>query len=266
MMAHCAMGQTLFFIGEFVPARTHFEQASLLFESARNRSLTAIHAGVHMGVISLNYSAWIQWLLGCSDQAVDRVARAVALAEELSHPYSLCIALYYSSVLRTLRREGEAALKFADENVRLASENGFQLLLAYAICSRGGALVERGQAEESNAHLREGLASTRASGSGLGQTWVLALLAAACGRFGRLEEGLAAVAEAFAASEMTGECFFEAELYRLKGDLLLKSDAQGLSRRSRAKLRYAFGRRLKSLAASEPKRGNYARQSAFRGS
>src|SRR5262249_6027457 len=149
------------------------------------------------GAISLSYSAWIQWLLGCSDQAVDRVKRAMAVAEELSHPYSLCIALYYSSVIRTLRRERAAALKFADESVRLASDNGFRLLLAYAICSRGGALVERGQAEEGIAQLREGLASAHASGSGLGQTWVLALLAAAYGRLGRPEEGLAVVAEAF---------------------------------------------------------------------
>jgi tetratricopeptide (TPR) repeat protein len=155
LMAHGALGATLFFLGEFVLARTNFERASSLYEPARHRSLAPLSPGVDMRVTALIYAVWNEWLLGYSDQAVARVEQALALAEELSHPYSLCLALYFSSALRTLRREGEAALKFADESVRLAVDHGFQQLLAYAICFRGGALVERGQAEEGIAQMRE---------------------------------------------------------------------------------------------------------------
>ena len=180
-----------------------------------------------MGVISLGYAALTQWLLGYPDQAVDRDEKSRARAEELSHPYSLGIALYFSSILHMFRREGEGALKFADENVRLATDHGFQQLLPSAICFRGGGLVERGQAEEGITQLREGRAALDALGAGLGQTMRLGWQAAGYGRLGRVEEGLAAVAEALAASERTGERFFEAELHRLKGELLLLQNAAG---------------------------------------
>jgi predicted ATPase len=225
LVAHCAMGQTLFFLGELMPARTHLERASSIYDAARHRSLAALHSGLDRGDVTLVYAAWTQWVLGFPDQAVDRIKQARALGEELSHPFSLCSALFFSAALHAFRGEGEAALKFADESVRLATEHGFPQLLAYAICFRGGALVARGQAKEGIAQAREGLAALYALGSALGQTPVLGWQAAAYWKLGRVEEGLAAVAEGLAASEKTCECFFEAELHRLKGELLLKRDA-----------------------------------------
>ena len=156
LMAHCAMEQTLFFLGELVLARTHFERASSLYDPTRHRLLAAVYTGVDMGVISLGYAGGTQWLLGYPDQAVDRDEQARDRAEELSHPYSLGIALYFSSILHMFCGDGEGALKFADENVRLATDHGFQLLLPTAICFRGGALVELGQVEAGMAQLREG--------------------------------------------------------------------------------------------------------------
>jgi predicted ATPase len=164
--------------------------------------------------------------LGYPDQAAARAEQARAQAEELSHPFSLCFALASSSALHIFRREGEAALKFADESIRLATYHGFRQLLEYAICFCGGALVECGQAKQGGARLREGLAALYALGSGAGHTRFLGWEAAAYGRLGRVEEGLAAVAEGLAVSQRTGECFFEAELHHLKGDLMLTRDAQ----------------------------------------
>jgi class 3 adenylate cyclase/predicted ATPase len=253
LMAHCAMEQTLFFLGEFVPAQTHFERASLLYDPTRNRLLAALYTGVDMGVISLGYAAGTQWLLGYPDQAVDRDEQARARAEELSHPYSLGIALYFSSILHMFRREGEAALKFADENVRLTTDHGFQQLLASAICSRGGALVERGQAEEGITQLREGHAALDALGAGAGQTMRLGWQAAGYGGLGRVEEGLAAVAEALATSERTGECFFEAELFRLRGDLLLERDAQAAQSKVESEAELCFRQALEIARRQQAK-------------
>ena len=185
----------------------------------------ALYSGLDRGDVTFVFAAWTQWFLGSPDQAVDRIEQARALAEELSHPFSLSSTLFFSAALHAFRGEGEAALKFADESVRLATEHGFPQLLAYAICFRGGALVERGQAEEGIAQARQGLVALHALGSALGQTPVLGWQAAAYCRLGRVEEGLATVAEGLAASEKTGECFFEAELHRLRGELLLKRDA-----------------------------------------
>jgi predicted ATPase len=223
--AHWALGHDLLFHGELVPARTHFEQASSLYDPNRHRSLAALYP-VDLGVASLLYAAWTQWLLGYTDQAVARAEQARALAEELSHSYSLCFALNFSALFHAALGEKEAALKFADENIRLSTDYGLQQVLAYATCLRGLALVERGQAEEGVAQLLEGFASLSAISAGLGQTMMLGWQAACYSKLGRVQEGLAAVADALAASERTGECFFEAELYRLRGDLLLKRDTQ----------------------------------------
>jgi predicted ATPase len=247
------MEQTLFFLGEFVPARTHFERASLLYDPTRNRLLAALYTGVDMGVISLGYAALTQWLLGYPDQAVDRDEQARARAEELSHPYSLGIALYFSSILHMFRREGEGALKFADENVRLATDHGFQQLLPSAICFRGGGLVECGQAEEGIAQLREGREGLAALGAGAWQTMRLGWQAAGYGTLGRVEEGLGAVAEASAALERTGECFFEAELYRLRGDLLLKRDAQAVESKVEGEAEACFRQALEIARRQQAK-------------
>ena len=224
LMAHEAVGQTLFFLGEFVPARAHLECAGSLYDPAMRRSLGA--RGLYSGDISFIYLAWTQWVLGYPDQAVDCIGQARTVAEELTHRFSLCVALYFSSTLHAFLGKGDAALKFADESVRLATDSGFQQLLAWAICYRGSVLAERGQAREAIAQLREGLACLYASGSELAQTLVLGWQAAAYSRLGRLDEGLATVAEALAASQRTGERCWEGELYRLRGDLLLKRDAQ----------------------------------------
>jgi len=89
---------------------------------------------------------------------------------------------------------------------------------------RGWALAEQGQVEEGVAHIRQGLATQQASGARTALPYWLALLAEAYGKAGQTEEGLAALADALAQVEKTGECMWEAELYRLKGTLTLQSN------------------------------------------
>jgi predicted ATPase len=115
-------------------------------------------------------------------------------------------------------------LKFADAAVRLATERGFQFL-AYTISTRGLAQIVCGQAEEGVKQLREGLASMCAFGAQLVQKAYGAALAEGCVALGRVEDGLAAVTEALAAAERTGERDVEAELHRLKGALTLARGA-----------------------------------------
>jgi predicted ATPase len=95
---------------------------------------------------------------------------------------------------------------------------------------RGCALAEQGQAEEGIAQLRNGLAAFRALGSGLLIPYCLSLLAEAYGKAGQAKEGLRALAEALAQVDKTSERFYEAEMYRLKGELTLaQSSIQGLA-------------------------------------
>jgi predicted ATPase len=88
---------------------------------------------------------------------------------------------------------------------------------------RGWALAERGQKEEGIIQMRQGLTASRATGAELWRPSFLALLAETYGKVGQAEEGLPLLAEALAAIAKTGERYYEAELYRLKGELTLQS-------------------------------------------
>ena len=87
---------------------------------------------------------------------------------------------------------------------------------------RGLALAKQGKAEEGIAQIRQGLSAYRVTGATLGQPYFLSQLAEAYGRSGRVDAGLKALAEALVLVDKTGECFYEAEIYRLTGELLLQ--------------------------------------------
>ncbi len=110
----------------------------------------------------------------------------------------------------------------------LSSEQGFVRYLVLGTLWRDSVLAEQGQGEEGVARIRQDLVAYRASGSEIYRPYFLALLVEAYGRVGQMEEGLAVLAEALAVVDKTGEHFYEAELYRLKGELTLqKFQVQG---------------------------------------
>jgi predicted ATPase len=121
------------------------------------------------------------------------------------------------------RREWQLARERAEAAMTLATEHGFPYWLAFGTVMRGGALAEQGQVEEGIAQMQQGLAAFRAMGTEAGRPHRLALLAEAYGRVGQIEEGLIVLAKALAMGDKNGERNSEAELYRLKGELTLKT-------------------------------------------
>jgi predicted ATPase len=112
----------------------------------------------------------------------------------------------------------------------LSSEHGFPYLGAIATVRYGWGLARLGRVEEGIADIHQGLAALRATGTELSQPYHLALLAEAYGRGGQIEAGLCALEEALVAADQHAEHFYEAELQRLKGELLLrKSVAAGFT-------------------------------------
>jgi predicted ATPase len=106
--------------------------------------------------------------------------------------------------------------------LRLANEQELPYWLVEGTMLRGWALAEQGREEEGITQMRQGLTAWRALGSGVGASYFLALLIEASSRTGQLEEGVNTLAEAFAIVHKTGERLYEAELYRLKGELRLQ--------------------------------------------
>ena len=226
--AHVAMGCVLLLLGELTAARNHLAKGTALYDARQHHALAFIYGSFDPGVACLGNTTVPLWILGYPEQALKSSHEALMLAQTLSHPFSLALALTYSARLDQLRREGQAVQDQAEAVMTLSTEQGFPAWLAWGTIFRGWALAEQGQRVEGISQTREGLAAWRATGSELWRSHNLALLAEAYGKNAQLEEGLSTVAEALAFVERTEERFYEAELYRLKGELTLeKFNVQG---------------------------------------
>jgi predicted ATPase/class 3 adenylate cyclase len=220
LRAHAALGEILLHVGQLLPARAHLEQGIALYASQQHRS----HAVQTPTVPCLAYAAWALWQLGYPDQALQRSDEARALAKELSHPLSLAIALHFTATVHQFRREAQAAQEWARAATVLSREQGLPFWDGSGTIMWGWALAAQGQVEDGIAKLHQGLVTFRATGAEVQQPSWLALLAEANGWAGRAAPGLDAVAEALAIMDKTGERYYEAELYRLQGELLLQED------------------------------------------
>jgi predicted ATPase len=177
-------------------------------------------------VTCLCYDALALWYLGYTDQALRKIQEALSLAQERSHPFSLAYALYHTASHHRFRRQEQAAQEWAEKAITLSTEHGFHFWLVLGTIVRGRALAERGQAEEGIGQIRQGLATCRAAGAGIGQTNYLAMLAEGYVQAGQAREGLTTLAEALDLVQKTGEHSHEAELYQLKGELTLQQENQ----------------------------------------
>ncbi len=195
--AHGALGASLFNLGELVAARAHFEQGIAFYDSQQHRSHTFIY-GIASRVFCPSYAAWALWSLGYPEQALQRSHEALTLAQEMSHPFNLALALDFAAVLHQHRQESQAVKERAEAAMTLSTEQGFPFWLAWGTVLWGWALAEQGQVEEGIDQMRQGLSAYRATGAEWARPYYLALLAEGYGKSGQAEEGLAVLAEALA--------------------------------------------------------------------
>jgi predicted ATPase len=219
LLAHRTLAEPLFLLGELAFARAHLEQGMALYNLQQHRSLAFLY-GADPGAMCLNFAALTLWHLGYPDQALKRSYEALTLVQELSHSPSLAITLCLAAELHQFRRESQLAQERAEAAVMLSTEQGLPHQVAYGTILQGWVLTEQGQVEEGTARMHQGLSSFRARGAEVQRTYHFSLLAEAHSKVGQAEEGLAVLAEALAVVDKTGERFWEAELYRLKGELL----------------------------------------------
>ncbi len=224
--AHVALGYTLHFLGEFSLAREHWEQGVALYDHQQHRALAVLYGGADPGVYCLSGVALALWNLGYPAQALKRSQEALSLAQELSHPHSLAFALSFAARVHQVRREGQAAQDLATAVIALSTEQELAFWLAWGTSVRGGALVEQGQGEEGIAQIHQGLVAYRNTGAEGWRLYFLALLAEGYGKVEQPEEGLAVLVEALATVDKSGERVVEAELYRLKGELILQQESK----------------------------------------
>jgi tetratricopeptide (TPR) repeat protein len=238
LWAHCLLGEISFWRGEFVPARAHLEQGLSLYTSRKDYFRT--FRGIDDPAVScLLITGMALWFLGYPDQAVEKNREALSLAQDLSNPLSVAAVLHLGCMLHQLRRELRETQERLEALKAVATEQEFPLRLAGVTILRGWLLTEQAQdAEKGLLQMRKGLTAFRATGTGVGEPWHLSLLAQAHGQLDQVDEGLAELTKALAFSDSNQQRFYEAELYRLKGELLLQAGARnqapatGKSRRS----------------------------------
>jgi class 3 adenylate cyclase/predicted ATPase len=217
--ADSGAGQVFFLRGDLQTARMIFERGIAAYDPRRHHPQTIGHWQDH-GVTGLSFLALTLALQGHLDQARETSRRALALSEELSHPYSRTFALYFAAWLHALLQERPQAGERAEAAVALAAEHGFAIFAAAGTVLRGWAYATHDHAPEGLAELSRGLDAFRATGAEFLRPHQLALLAEACQHHGRDEEGLTALADALVLVDKTDERWWEAEVHRLNGESL----------------------------------------------
>jgi predicted ATPase len=227
------IGISLYYLGDFVASREQCTQGLMLYETQQPRSRAAFF-GQDTGVACYTFEALALWLLGYPDQALHRSREGLTLAQQLAHPFSLAFALLHGAVLHMARREGQVTQEVSEAALTLATEQGFAFWLAWGTFLRGWALTTQGDEREGIVQMCQGLEATRSIGAEVGRSGFLALLAAAYGAAAQPEKGLEVLAEALSVVNNKGERYYEAEIHRLTGELLLAgfADQQAASEAS----------------------------------
>jgi class 3 adenylate cyclase/tetratricopeptide (TPR) repeat protein len=195
VIAHYALGATWLWLGALPAARSHQEEGIACYTPDQRRA-PAFRIGHDLGVGCRVGAALTLWLLGYPDQALSRFHEGVALAYELSHPFSLAFARCYAAMAYQLRRDVPAAHEHAEAAITLSTEQGFPYWAAMGMSLRGWALAVQGQGEEGLAQVRQGVAAWRATGAALHMPYFCALLAEAYDHRGHPHEPGAPVAAA----------------------------------------------------------------------
>jgi tetratricopeptide (TPR) repeat protein len=217
--AHLVLGLSLFYLGDLAPARRHLEQGIALYNPTQHRSRAFLYGQDH-GVVGLSFAAWVLWLLGYPDQALQKSQEALSLARELSHPFSLAYALNLAALLRLHRREGQAAQAQAEALMALSVDQGFALYCAHGTILRGGALTAQEQGQAGITQMLQGLEALHTTGAALRRPYYLAVLAEGYAKVQQAREGLTLLTTALEVVHKSAERVHEAELYRLKGEIL----------------------------------------------
>jgi class 3 adenylate cyclase/predicted ATPase len=218
--AHVVRGVTLFCRGEVAAARAHLEQGTAFSQLQPHAFLPSLY-GLAPGVVCFAWLALSLWVLGYPDQARHRIAEALALAQEPGQPYNLTFASLFAAFLSQLCRDVTLAHERAEATVALCVQQGFARYWEMGKVVRGWAVATGGHVAAGLQEIRQGLEAQQAAGAENLRPYSLALLAEAHGQGGQAEVGLSVLSAALVMVDTNGERFYEAELYRLKGELLL---------------------------------------------
>ena len=214
------MGVDLLYRGDFTGGLAHSERSVAIFDPTRH-AFHAYQYGTDTRVYCLMFVGISSLLLGHPDRSIKPIGDALEFARTGRHPYSLAFALGWAALFHRFRGDVERTRELADELITLSTEQDLGIFLALGKIIRGGSLTAAGEHEAGHAEMHQGLAEFEPTGAKLGRTYFLGWDGEALAGMGRTDDGLRRLDEALAWVKESGECLYEAELYRLKGMVLL---------------------------------------------
>jgi predicted ATPase len=220
IVAHRVLGSTLFTLGDFIAAREQLEKTLDLSGIEDGQRLAALYA-VEPRVAALLIRAWVLWMLGYPYTALRSAQDGQAAAEQITHAYSLAFAAFVVSAIHSMRGEVEAARAHAEACMAISDEHQITQYATLSRVLRGWSLVHLGQREGGLAEINANITHSRRTGVAFMRSWMLGAFAESYAEAGNAVRAHETIDEALKHVERTGERLWEAELYRLRGEMAL---------------------------------------------
>ncbi len=226
-----SLGSSLYFMGEFTSSLDHVEKAIAL-NSPQSQHTGSLLYEQNATVGCLAVAGHALWALGFPDQSLKRIRESVSLAQQLAQPFNLARSFAWASLLHLLRKEWELCQEQAETAIRLSEQYEYRYWLAMGKIYKGYAVFQQGrqgrqgQREAGIRLMRAGLEEESATGAEIGRPYFLALLGEVLGLEGQVEEGLSLIDQSIAVVNNTAERCAYADIYRIKGELLLRAADQ----------------------------------------
>jgi predicted ATPase len=218
LIGHRIMGHSLLKGGNFVQARTHYDRGIAIYDPVEHRTL-ATRFGHDTGVAIFCYRSWTLWFLGYAEAALRDAAAAVENARETDQAASLMFALHMTAVFHVLCGNYAVATARARELFALAEEKGALMWKASGVMHEGCALAATGKASSAIEMLTAGITGYRSTGPTSSITSYLSYLARAYGNVGQFDDAWRCIDEAVTVIGNAKERWFEAEVYRIAGEI-----------------------------------------------
>jgi class 3 adenylate cyclase/tetratricopeptide (TPR) repeat protein len=224
VMGHRLLGGTLFMTGELSAARVHLEKALSYYEQDTSpyARLRVVHVQDYK-TSALCYLALTLTMLGYLDRGLEAARNGLNHSRLLGDPHVINYSLCYLAAVHHFRRDSRATLRCATESLQLAREQGFATWIGISQMIAGEAMVNTGNAQAGLAEIGSGMQAHKRMEATAYQPFGISLLAKGLLGANRCDEALDASSQALNIVEKTGERFYLAELWRLKGEILAQA-------------------------------------------
>jgi class 3 adenylate cyclase/predicted ATPase len=222
--AHRALGAEFFWHGDFPQSLYHQEQVIALYDSERHKKLAFIY-WTDPKIHCLAYLGPIMWVLGFPEKAYRNSQESLILADELSHSYSFAISLFFSIWLFVARRDIDKVHELTEKLMGLSKDERFPLWPEIAAFIQNWASAVQGKGKITGTQISRVIATVENTGTQQIKPLIFTLLAEEFGIMNNAEEGLQALKKAENWNSKTDGRYWESEIYRLKGKLLLAQSA-----------------------------------------